>query len=96
MARAPTAVNHPLTIRGQRGDSFAKWGSPMARKWEIPEAGAGLADRTDEQVRRLREMLAMMAPEPGTSALGAASPGAEGDRVSRRLMLPSPRAIGDL
>jgi hypothetical protein len=69
----------------------------MARKWEIPDSDAVAADRTDEHVRRLREMLALMAPDTGASALGATfTGGAEPAPAQQALMLPSPRAIGDL
>ena len=47
-------------------------------------------DDISERIRRLREMLKLMAPEPGSSALGATIPMYELTPRGARLMLPAP------
>ena len=55
---------------------------------EDPEFVADLDDR----VLRLREMLALMAPETGASALGASFTGYQQAPREKQLLLPSPDA----
>jgi hypothetical protein len=45
----------------------------------------------NERIRRLREMLSVMAPEMGSSALGAALPYRGRPRPVDPLLLPSPK-----
>jgi hypothetical protein len=50
-----------------------------------------VVDDINERIRRLREMLALMAPETGSSALGASFSGYQ-YQPRERLLLPSPKA----
>jgi hypothetical protein len=66
----------------------------MSRKRRQPNADDPefVAD-LNERILRLREMLALMAPETGSSALGASFSGyQQGPRDSQVLLLPSPDA----
>jgi hypothetical protein len=67
----------------------------MARKRHQLQLTAGdpefVADIND-RIRRLREMLTLMAPEIGSSALGATLPYLRPPQPRETLLLPSPDA----